>query len=141
MDLQVEYHGASNNPSGYIDRMVESGNAPDIVYSGAILREDLQKNYLLDLSAYDFAGRYSVSIINQRDVDGALYMLPGTYSVFSMLYNKSLFEEKGWTVPTTNDEFVALCRQIREESDIIPDRKSTRLNSSHNVISRMPSSA
>lgn len=47
-------------------------------------------------------------------------MLPGTYSVFSMLYNKSLFEEKGWTVPTTNDEFVALCRQIREESDIIP---------------------
>lgn len=64
VDLQVEYHGASNNPSGYIDRMVESGNAPDIVYSGAILREDLQKNYLLDLSAYDFAGRYSVSIIN-----------------------------------------------------------------------------
>lgn len=120
VDLQVEYHGASNNPSGYIDRMVESGNAPDIVYSGAILREDLQKNYLLELSAYDFAGRYSVSIINQRDVDGALYMLPGTYSVFSMLYNKSLFEEKGWTVPTTNDEFVALCRQIREESDIIP---------------------
>lgn len=120
VDLQVEYHGASNNPSGYIDRMVESGNAPDIVYSGAILREDLQKNYLLDLSAYDFAGRYSVSIINQRDVDGALYMLPGTYSVFSMLYNKSLFEEKGWTVPTTIDEFVALCRQIREESDIIP---------------------
>lgn len=120
VDLQVEYHGASNNPSGYIDRMVESGNAPDIVYSGAILREDLQKNYLLDLSAYDFAGRYSVSIINQRDVDGALYMLPGTYSVFSMLYNKSLFEEKGWTVPTTNDEFVVLCRQIREESDIIP---------------------
>lgn len=42
VDLQVEYHGASNNPSGYIDRMVESGNAPDIVYSGAILREDLQ---------------------------------------------------------------------------------------------------
>ena len=120
VDLQVEYHGASNNPSGYIDRMVESGKAPDIVYSGAILREDVQKNYRLDLSAYDFAGRYSVSIINQRDVDGALYMLPGTYSVFSMLYNKSLFEEKGWTVPTTNDEFVALCRQIREESDIIP---------------------
>lgn len=120
VDLQVEYHGASNNPSGYIERMVESGNASDIVYSGPILREDLQKNYLLDLSAYDFAGKYSVSIINQRDVDGALYMLPGTYSVFSMLYNKSLFEEKGWTVPTTNDEFVALCRQIREESDIIP---------------------
>ncbi len=118
--LEVEYYAAPNNPSGYVDRLIESGNAPDIVYSGAILQEKLQKEYLLDLSAYDFAGQYSVSIINQRDVDGALYMLPGTYSVFSMLYNKSLFEEKGWTVPTTNDEFVALCRRIRKETDIIP---------------------
>ncbi len=118
--LQVEYYAVPNNASGYVERLIESGNAPDIVYSGAILEEELQKNYLLDLSVYDFAGQYSVSIINQRDVDGALYMLPGTYSVFSMLYNKSLFEEKGWTVPTTNDEFVTLCRQIREETDIIP---------------------
>ncbi len=118
--LEIEYYAAPNNASGYIDRLLESGNAPDIVYRGALLKEDLQKQYLLDLSAYDFAGRYSVSILNQRDVDGALYMLPGTYSVFSMLYNKSLFAEKGWTVPTTNDEFTALCRRIREETDIIP---------------------
>lgn len=118
--LLVEYYAAPNNPSCYVDRLIESGNAPDIVYSGALLKEELQKEYLLDLSVYDFASRYSVSIMNQRDVDGALYMLPGTYSVFSMLYNKSLFEEKGWTVPATNDEFTALCRRIREETDIIP---------------------
>lgn len=120
VELEIEYYAAPNNPSGYVDRLMESGNAPDIVYSGAILKKELQKKYLLDLSVYDFAGQYSVSIMNQRDVDGALYMLPGTYSVFSMLYNKSLFEEKGWTVLTTNDEFTALCRQIREETDIIP---------------------
>ncbi len=120
VELEVEYYAAPNNASGYVDRLLESGNGPDIVYSGALLKEDLQKKYLLDLSVYDFAGQYSVSIMNQRDVDGALYMLPGTYSVFSMLYNKSLFEEMGWTVPTTNDEFTALCRQIREETDIIP---------------------
>ncbi len=120
VQLQVEYYAASSNASGYVERLVESGNFPDIVYSGALLREDLQKKYLLDLSTYDFAHLYSVSIMNQRDVDGALYMLPGTYSVFSMLYNKSLFEEKGWAVPTTHDEFIALCKQIREETDIIP---------------------
>ena len=118
--LQVEYYSVPNNPTGYVERLVESGNAPDIVFIGALLKEELQKEYLMDLSAYDFAGQYSVSIMNQRDIDGAIYMLPGTYSVFSMLYNKSLFEEKNWTVPTTNDEFTALCRQIREETDIIP---------------------
>ncbi len=120
VQLQIEYYAAPNNASGYVERLIESGNSPDIVYSGALLQEELQKEYLLDLSTYDFAGLYSVSIMNQRDVDGALYMLPGTYSVFSMLYNKSLFEEKGWAVPTTHDEFIALCRQIREETDIIP---------------------
>ena len=31
--------------------------------------------------------------------------------------------------------------EVYAESEIVLDRKSTRLNSSHNVISRMPSSA
>ncbi len=97
--LQVEYYAAPNNPSGYVERLIESGNTPDIVYSGAILKEELQKNYLLDLSVYDFAGQYSVSIINQRDVDGALYMLPGTYSVFSMLYNNYCLRKRARLSP------------------------------------------
>lgn len=120
VQLDIEYYTAFNNASGYVDCLLESGNSPDIIYVGGLLREDLQKKYLLDLSTYDFASLYSVSIMNQRDVDGALYMLPGTYSVFSMLYNKSLFEEKGWAVPTTHDELMALCRKIREETDMIP---------------------
>ena len=115
VDFQVEYYAALNNTSDYIIRLLTSGNGPDIVYTGTIFEDNLQKEHLLDLSVYDFAGRYSVSIMNQRDVDGAVYMLPGTYSVFSMLYNKSLFEEKGWKVPTTNDELVALAKRIREE--------------------------
>ncbi len=113
MNLQIEYYAAANNTSEYIVRLLKSRNDPDIVYTGTVFEEELQKEYLLDLSAYDFAGRYSVSIMNQRDVDGALYLLPGTFSVFSMLYNKSLFEEKGWAVPTTNDELVALAKRIR----------------------------
>lgn len=121
VELQVEYYAAPNNTSEYIVRLLESGNGPDIVYTGTLFEDNLQKEYLLDLSVYDFAGRYSVSIMNQRDVDGAIYMLPGTYSVFSMLYNKSLFEEKDWEVPTTNDELVALAKRIREEEpDMIP---------------------
>ena len=51
--------------------------------------------------------------------------------------------------PTTTAEMSDALRICREEADIdvivitgaIEDRKSTRLNSSHNVASRMPSSA
>lgn len=64
VQLQIEYYAAPNNASGYVERLIESGNSPDIVYSGALLQEELQKEYLLDLSTYDFAGLYSVSIMN-----------------------------------------------------------------------------
>ena len=45
------------------------------------------------------------------------------------------------------EELIAISRQfddmetVRKMKKIVPDRKSTRLNSSHNVASRMPSSA
>lgn len=85
VDLQIEYFASANNTTEYIARLLASGNGPDIVYTGTVFEEELQKERLLDLSVYDFAAQYSVSIMNQRDVDGAVYLLPGTYSVFSML--------------------------------------------------------
>ena len=36
---------------------------------------------------------------------------------------------------------LAVCRELREKASYLPDRKSTRLNSSHIQKSRMPSSA
>ena len=32
-----------------------------------------------------------------------------------VLYNKDMFEEHGWTIPTTWDEFTALCERIEAE--------------------------
>ncbi|MEG1274530.1 MAG: ABC transporter substrate-binding protein [Ruthenibacterium sp.] len=32
-----------------------------------------------------------------------------------ILYNKTLFEEKGWEIPNTWDEFIALCDQIKAD--------------------------
>ncbi len=37
------------------------------------------------------------------------------YPIICMMYNKTLFEEHGWKVPTTHSELVSLCRQVREE--------------------------
>ncbi|MBR5020286.1 MAG: carbohydrate ABC transporter substrate-binding protein, partial [Oscillospiraceae bacterium] len=40
--------------------------------------------------------------------DGVTYMAPMFYSPCGLFYNAKLFEEKGWTVPTTWDEMWAL---------------------------------
>ena len=57
----------------------------------------------MDISGYNFVGNYESSLLNQYDVDGAIYMLPGPFIIRSMVYNKTLFEEKGWQAPSTPD--------------------------------------
>ena len=43
--------------------------------------------------------------------------------------------------PAVQDSLKKDSIRIVPSKELVPDRKSTRLNSSHNVISRMPSSA
>ncbi len=118
--LNIEYYSGSN-PSAYINQRLASQDPPDIVYLTAQLSDEFQQKYLLDLSGYDFLKNYNLSLVNQRDVGGAVYTVPANYSIICMLYNKTLFAEHGWNVPTTHDELVALCRQIREEEpELIP---------------------
>ncbi len=120
MPLNIEYYSGSN-ATGYINRRLASSDPPDIVYCSIIPSADFQKKYLLDISGYDFLKNYNISTVNQRDVDGAVYLLPANYSMFCMLYNKTLFKEHGWEVPTTHSKLVSLCRQIREEEpELIP---------------------
>ena len=47
--------------------------------------------------------------------DGKTYVLPGYKSTELLYYNKTYFDEKGYTVPTTWDEMAALCEQIKAD--------------------------
>ncbi len=118
--LNIEYYSGSN-PSGYINQKLASQDPPDIVYFSYQLSDEFQQKYLLDLSSYDFLKNYNLSLVNQRDIDGAVYAVPASYSIICMMYNKTLFKEHNWKVPTTHSELVALCKQIREEEpELIP---------------------
>ena len=45
--------------------------------------------------------------------NGHTYRLPWTSGVPGIYYNAKMFEENGWTVPTTFDELVTLCTTIK----------------------------
>ena len=51
--------------------------------------------------------------------DGKQYFIPTSYYPWAVHYRKSLFEEKGYTVPTNKDELVALATKMQEDG-IIP---------------------
>ena len=46
--------------------------------------------------------------------EGHTYGIPFLYSIYAIWYNKGMFEEQGWEPPETWDEFLALCKKIKE---------------------------
>lgn len=57
--------------------------------------------------------------LNLGRINGNLYSLPQELETVVLYYNKTLFEQNGWTPPKTMDELVALADQIHT-AGIIP---------------------
>lgn len=94
-------------------KRLEHDDLTDIVMTWPLdVGEEYWPDRLLDLSGFDFTSRYNVSVMDSISRDGKLYYLPGPSQVRGIVYNKTLFEEKGWTVPENFEEFISLCRKI-----------------------------
>ena len=53
------------------------------------------------------------------------YRLPWTSGIGGIYYNKAMFEEHGWKVPTTFDELITLCKTINDAKIAVAgDRKT-----------------
>lgn len=118
INFKFVYYDGWNTTSSLM-MQIKNHDIADI-YTGTLplSQEDAEEN-LLDLSGYGFTDNFEPSILNQYDLNGHVYQLPGSATIRCILYNKEMFEEHGWQEPHTFDELVALCRQIREESDDI----------------------
>lgn len=93
---------------------------PDIIGIGGDINyaNFLDSDMLMDLSDYE-----GISSINEGylAIDKALEFVPmdGVYAVpyvanaAGILYNRDMFEEHGWEIPVTWDEFTALCEEIQ----------------------------
>lgn len=114
-----EYNGM--NITSSMAQLLEKDELGDIHINTLRVADDVAKAHMMDLSGTTLCDKYEESMLNQFDVDGAIYQLPGSVSVRCILYNKGMFEKYGWKEPQSFDELVALCGQIREETeDITP---------------------
>ncbi len=52
-------------------------------------------------------------------MDG-IYGVPYVANAAGMLYNKDMFAEKGWTIPETWDDMIALFDEIKAEGEVLP---------------------
>jgi N-acetylglucosamine transport system substrate-binding protein len=73
---------------------------------------------LMDAPAYGqegvrFKDTFMPGTLAQGQYQGKQYFLPITYAIEGIWFNKRMFDEHGWTLPSTWDEFLALCEKIK----------------------------
>lgn len=98
---------------------MSAGECPDIYshWTGGPMVEYINSGYAQDITdlvdEYGLKDLYSDAAWSQATYDGKIYAIPIINdSVAVFFYDKSLWEEKGYTVPETMDDLEALCNQM-----------------------------
>lgn len=96
-----------------------SGECPDmyIHWTGGPMVDYINSGYAQDITAlvdeYGLRDLYTEASLAQATVDGKIYALPvKNNSIAVFFYDKAMWAEKGYEVPTTLDELEALCDQM-----------------------------
>ncbi len=96
---------------------------PDVVSiwgQPSFLDEVLDAGVLAELNEADYADYgFIAGSLEGFKKDGKLYGLPRNTDIQLISYNQKMFEDNGWSVPTTYDELMALCAEIKD-AGIIP---------------------
>lgn len=107
----IPYNG--QNTSAYMKAMRKSGQMTDIYFTTFYNPGKKDKSDFLDLSSYDFTGKYVQSRLREVTLDGGIYMLPMGYNALGITYNKTLLDKNGWTLPTSLKELEELAPKVK----------------------------
>ncbi len=121
----VTFNELAENWSNYWSKMATyaaDGSLPDLMQQDyALVEQWVEAGDLLDLTPYVESGALDLSGIPQSIIDtgkvgDGLYAICAGVNAPAMLYNKTLTDELGITVPDnlTWDEFVSISKQIYE---------------------------
>lgn len=101
----------------YTEKAMEHDMLGDIFFCAfrMTMDEKLLSDNFIDLSNVPFINNYYQNALDGVAVNGKIYMLPGFSDFFGIVYDRTLFEERGWELPEGRDEFIELCRTIQGE--------------------------
>ena len=123
---EVQYEGSKEFEAQLVVR-VRSGNPPDIAY---VPQPGLLNTLVTDTGKVVEAPDTTAANVDEfwgedwkeyGSVDGTFYAAPLGANVKSFVwYSPSMFEDNGWTIPTTWDEMTALSDEIASAGDMKP---------------------
>ena len=125
---------AASNLEEIIRPQIQGGNVPDLIYLATGRPEALTETFINEQALHDLTNVMNMTVpgedVTVKDKilpgfletsstapygDGKVYLAPLFYSPTGLFYNKGLFEEKGYEVPKTWDEFFALGDKAKSE--------------------------
>jgi raffinose/stachyose/melibiose transport system substrate-binding protein len=117
-DIKVNLQVGSQNVDEYLEmQQVKLLSGKDIDVT-SIRSESygsyVKAGYLLDLSGEGFLRNYNKSYVSLVTRGGKVYGVPYAMDVYGCIYNKTMFKDHGWKVPTNYKEFSALCDAIKK---------------------------
>ena len=136
VDVFEELEKKFNETHDNIELVIDSPNDAMTILKTRFIREDypdiigiggdvnysnfLDSDMLMDISDFDgLADVKEAYLQNDKELEyvpmDGTYALPYMANAAGVLYNRDMFEEHGWTIPTTWDEFTALCEKIEAE--------------------------
>jgi raffinose/stachyose/melibiose transport system substrate-binding protein len=107
--LQLEIKGAAVN--NLLKVALVAGNGPDIVQTAgpAYLTAIANAGQVLALDAFadkfKWKDRFLPALLNTSVYGDKLYALPRDYESMHLFYNKEVFSQNGWKLPTNRAEF------------------------------------
>lgn len=112
IDLQIE-RNTPGTIDGETERRLRNGHGSDIVSSSLAAGDVL--NYLADLSADEYISAYQSGIMHKISLGGKNYFIPLPAQYYGYIYNKTLLEENGLSVPTTQEELFSVLSEAKEK--------------------------
>jgi len=114
----------TEDSTGLATQQIAAGGGPDILtVEPSSVQLFAEAGYLQELNTYaeefgwyDLFEEWALKFTSRGD---SLYALPSEVEGLGVFYNKDMFAENGWEVPTTYKEYIDLCEAIKAV-DIIP---------------------
>jgi raffinose/stachyose/melibiose transport system substrate-binding protein len=105
------------DPETVLFARVASGEMPDILFlwpAEYFYQQLMKEGLLLDISDQPFMSRANQDYVKMGNYKGRSYAVPMSVSAYGLYYNKDIFEKYGLRPPTTWDEFIAVCKALKE---------------------------
>lgn len=115
IQIQVEGISVKDGYDDILEKRLASGKGDDIFTVNADKVKDfVSKGYLYDLSGLPAYDRLFISAKSQSTVEGVVYTIPLTMSVYGMYVNTKLLEQYGLSAPEDYDSWIHCCEVLKE---------------------------